>query len=183
MTREWEPNLAEGPMRIGVNLTGPEEMILSPAGENLPNPHRPFSQIQDLSALMCDAEDAMIANDNSFSFAWRRYPINDEQVQPSMRRHRLPVGLRLNGELEARYNGSYLMIEECCVGRVAPLPGGAPIAARCRWQRLMDAGVLRPSQTSAMEISQAQVIQQLADERFLRPKPPLGVSLEKTLRI
>ena len=75
--------------------------------------HRPLSTAQDLAAILCHAEDRVIANDYTFSFAGQRYQIGREQVQAGMRRQRLRVELRLDGELKARYQGRYLMIEEC----------------------------------------------------------------------
>ena len=75
--------------------------------------HRPLSTTQDLAAILCHAEERVIANDYTFSFAGQRYQIGREQVQAGMRRQRLRVELRLDGELKARYQGRYLMIEEC----------------------------------------------------------------------
>jgi hypothetical protein len=83
-----------------------------------PNQHRPLSETQDLAAILCHAEDRVIANDYTFSFAGQRHQIQRhqiqrEQVQAGMRRHRLRVELRLDGELKARYQGNYLTIEQC----------------------------------------------------------------------
>jgi hypothetical protein len=90
--------------------------------KDFPNQHRPLSEIQDLAAILCHAEDRIIANDYTFSFAGRRYQIQREQVQAGMRRQRLRVELRLDGELRARYQERYLMIEECGARIVTPVP-------------------------------------------------------------
>ena len=81
--------------------------------KDFPNQHRPLNETQDLAAILCHAEDRVIANDYTFSFAGQRYLIQREQVQAGMRRQRLRVELRLDGELKARYQGRYLVIGEC----------------------------------------------------------------------
>ena len=81
--------------------------------KDFPDQHRPLGEIQDLAAILCHAEDRIIANDYTFSFAGRRHQIGREQVQAGMRRQRLRVELRLDGELRARYQGRYLTIGEC----------------------------------------------------------------------
>jgi len=81
--------------------------------KDFPDQHRPMGEIQDLAAILCHAEDRIIANDYTFSFAGRRHQIGREQVQAGMRRQRLRVELRLDGQLRARYQGRYLTIGEC----------------------------------------------------------------------
>jgi len=94
--------------------------------QDYPDQHRPLSETQDLAAILCHVEDRVIANDHTFSFAGQRHRIQREQVRAGMRRQRLRVELRLNGELKARYQGSYLGIEQCGP-RVAESP---PMAAK-----------------------------------------------------
>jgi len=81
--------------------------------KDFPDQHRPLSQTLDLAAILCHAEDRVITNDYTFSFAGRRFQIGREQVQAGMRRQRLRVELRLDGELKACYQGNYLAIEQC----------------------------------------------------------------------
>jgi hypothetical protein len=81
--------------------------------KDYPDQHRPLSEAQDLAAILCHVEDRVIANDYTFTFAGKRHQIQREQVQAGMRRQRLRVELRLDGELKARYQGSYLTIQEC----------------------------------------------------------------------
>jgi DNA-binding Lrp family transcriptional regulator len=88
--------------------------------KDFPNQHRLLSPTQDLAAILCHAEDRVIAGDYTFSFAGHRYQIHREQV--GMRRQRLRVELRLDGELRARYQGNYLAIEECGLRPAAPPP-------------------------------------------------------------
>ena len=65
-----------------------------------------------------------------------------------MRRQRLRVELRLDGELKARYQGRYLLIEPRAVRPPCPRPtaGGAqttPQDGKCpAGQRHLDAGLL-----------------------------------------
>lgn len=89
--------------------------------KDFPNLHRPVTEALDLAAILCHAEDRVIGNDYTFSFAGRRYQILREQVQAGMRRERLRVELRLDGELKARYQGRYLAIEPCGARVAAPL--------------------------------------------------------------
>ena len=90
--------------------------------KDYPDQHRALSEAQDLAAILCHAEDRVIANDYTFSFAGQRHQIQREQVQAGMRRQRLRVELRLDGELKARYQGNYLTIEECGPRAATPPP-------------------------------------------------------------
>lgn len=89
--------------------------------KDFPNLHRPVTEALDLAAILCHAEDRVIGNDYTFSFSGQRYQILREQVQAGMRRERLRVELRLDGELKARYQGRYLAIEPCGARVAAPL--------------------------------------------------------------
>ncbi len=83
-----------------------------------PNQHRPLTPYLDLAAILCHVEQRVIGNDYTFAFAGRRYQIARQQAQAGMRRQRLRVELRLDGDLKACYQGRYLDIGEC----------GAPVA-------------------------------------------------------
>jgi hypothetical protein len=80
---------------------------------DFPNQHRPLTPQLDLAAILCHVEERVIGNDYTFSFAGRRYQILRSQAQAGMRRQRVRVELRLDGELKARYEGRYLEIAEC----------------------------------------------------------------------
>lgn len=88
------------------------ERFARPLAE-VPNHHRPLTPQLDLGAILCHVEQRVIGNDYTFSFAGRRYQIVPEQVQAGMRRRRLRVELRLDGELKARYQEQYLNIRPC----------------------------------------------------------------------
>jgi transposase len=77
------------------------------------NQHRPLTAQLDLAAILCHVEERVIGNDYTFSFAGHRYQIERAAVQAGMRRQRLRVELRLDGELKARYQGAYVTIQEC----------------------------------------------------------------------
>ncbi len=85
------------------------------------NQHRALTEAQDLAAILCHAENRVIANDYTFSFSGQRYQIQREQTQAAMRRQSLRVELRLDGELKARYQGSYLGIDACGARVAAPV--------------------------------------------------------------
>jgi hypothetical protein len=80
---------------------------------DFPNHHRALTPQLDLGAILCHVEERVIGNDYTFSFAGHRYQIPRSQVQAGMRRQRVRVELRLDGELRARYEGRYLEIVEC----------------------------------------------------------------------
>lgn len=80
---------------------------------DFPNQHRALTPQLELAAILSHVEERMIGNDYTFSFAGRRYQIARAEAQAGMRRQRLRVELRLDGELKARYQGRYLKIEEC----------------------------------------------------------------------
>ena len=80
---------------------------------DFPNHHRPLTPQLNLEAILSHVEERVIGNDYTFSFAGRRYQIQRADVQAGMRRQRLRVELRLDGELQACYQGHYLAIAEC----------------------------------------------------------------------
>ncbi len=88
--------------------------------DDFPNHHRALTPQLDLRAILCHVEERVIGNDYTFSFAGRRYQIQRAQAQAGMRRQRVRVELRLDGDLKARYQGRYVEIGEC---------GARPIAA------------------------------------------------------
>jgi hypothetical protein len=90
--------------------------------EEFPNHHRSLNEQLDLAAILCHVEERVIGNDYTFSFAGRRYQILRGAVQAGMRRQRLRIELRLDGELEARFQGSYLDIAECGARPIPPQP-------------------------------------------------------------
>jgi transposase len=77
------------------------------------NLHRALSEHQQLATILCHVEPRVIANDYTFSFVGQRYQIAQEDAQAGMRHQRLRVELRLDGELQACYQGRYLTIAEC----------------------------------------------------------------------
>ena len=125
---------------------------------DFPNQHRPVSEHLDLAAILSHVEERVIGNDYTFSFAGRRYQIVREQVQAGMRRQRLRLELRLNGELKARYQGCYLGIAECG----ARPAEGIPPAVRKTVRKDHNAG----GKSAWMK------------GFFDRPSPPLWMSLE-----
>jgi transposase len=86
------------------------------------NQHRSLTPQLDLAAILCHVEERVIGNDYTFSFAGHRYQIARGEAQAGMRRQRVRVELRLDGELKARYEGRYLQIGECGVRPAAPVP-------------------------------------------------------------
>jgi hypothetical protein len=80
---------------------------------DFPNHHRPLTQQLNLAAILSHVEERVIGNDYTFSFAGRRYQIQRVDVQAGMRRQRVRVEVRLDGELKACYQGRYLAITEC----------------------------------------------------------------------
>ena len=125
----------------------------------------------DLAAILCHVEERVIGNDYTFSFAGRRYQIAREQSQAGMRRQRLRVELRLDGELKARYQGRYLNIAECGARVAAPEPRSRkPVAQGSQRgrQEHLDAGLLRPSQSSAVEADRRVNVKPFGSRAILR---------------
>jgi hypothetical protein len=98
--------------------------------KDFPDLHRPLTEAQNLAAILCHAENRVIGNDYTFSFSGQRYQIEREQVQAGMRRQRLRVELRLDGEIKARYQGCYLTIQSCGPRMPAPPPAVTAKAPR-----------------------------------------------------
>jgi hypothetical protein len=89
---------------------------------DFPNLHRALTPQLELAAILCHVEERVIGNDYTFSFAGHRYQIARAEAQAGMRRQRLRVELRLDGELKVRYQDRYLNIEECGVKVVVSEP-------------------------------------------------------------
>jgi hypothetical protein len=86
--------------------------------------HRPLTPEIDLAASLRHVEQRVISNDDTFSFAGRRYQIARPEIQAGMRRQNLRVELRLDGTLKARYQGRYGEVAEC--GAKVPLQPAPP---------------------------------------------------------
>ena len=86
---------------------------------DFPDQHRELTPQLDPAAILSHVEERVIGNDYTFSFAAHRYQIARPEAQAGMRRQRLRVELRLDGELRARYQGRYLQIGECGAREVA----------------------------------------------------------------
>jgi hypothetical protein len=90
--------------------------------------HRSMSKEINLAASLSHVEQRVIGNDYTFSFAGRRYQIARAVVQAGMKGRSVRVELRLDGTLQARYEGRYLDIFEC-----GEKPAAVPVApARAR---------------------------------------------------
>jgi hypothetical protein len=89
---------------------------------DFPNQHRALTPQLELTAILCHVEDRVIGNDYTFSFASRRYQIVRSAVQAGMRRQRLRVELRLDGELKAKYQDHYVEVSECGMRDFASAP-------------------------------------------------------------
>ena len=124
--------------------------------EDFPNHHRPLTEQLDLAAILCHVEARVIGNDYTFSFAGRRYQIARGEIQAGMRRQRLRVELRLDGELKARYQGRYVDIAAC---------GARPVS--------------RPPQRKPARKDHNRRRTESVDARFLdRPSPPLWKAVD-----
>jgi transposase len=87
-----------------------------------PNQHRALTPQLELAAILCHLEERVIANDYTFSFAGRQFQIARQDAQAGMRRQRVRVELRLDGELHARYQGRYLSISRLGSGEPTEQP-------------------------------------------------------------
>jgi transposase len=90
------------------------EHFASPVAD-FANHHRALTPQLNLEAILSHVEERVIGNDYTFCFAGRRYQIQRADVQAGMRRQRLRVELRLDGELKVCHQGRYLAIGECGV--------------------------------------------------------------------
>src|ERR1022692_81834 len=132
------------------------DRFASPVAD-FPNHHRPLTPQLNLDAILSHVEERVIGNDYTFSFAGHRYQIQRADVQAGMRRQRLRVELRLDGELKASYQGHYLAIQEC----------GARVEA------------LQPKVSNpARKDHNAGGRSQWMDGFFSRPSPPLWTLIE-----
>jgi len=90
--------------------------------QEFPNQHRALPEQCELAAILCHVAQRVVGNDYTFSFAGQRYQIAREDAQAGMRHQRLRLELRLNGELQARYQGRYLNLAECGARVATPEP-------------------------------------------------------------
>jgi transposase len=97
---------------------------------DFPNHHRALTPEMNLAAILCHVEQRVIGNDYTFAFAGRRYQVARADVQAGMRHQYLRLEVRLDGELQARYEGRYLDIHECGVRPPAAVPATPSKPAR-----------------------------------------------------
>jgi hypothetical protein len=97
------------------------ERFARPVAE-FPNHHRALTPHLDLAAILSHVEERVIGNDYTFSLAGRCFQIARPDVQVGMRRQRVRVELRLDGEIHARYQGRYVQISRCGPRRQEPEP-------------------------------------------------------------
>jgi hypothetical protein len=121
-----------------------------------PNQHRALTPHLELAAILCHVEQRVVSNGYTFSFGGRQFQIERSEAQAGMRRQRLRVELRLDGEVHARYQGRYLKI-----GRLGPAEPVEETAPRKPPRRDHNAG----GKSSWM------------DGFFDQPAPPLWRSL------
>jgi transposase len=84
--------------------------------------HRPLTPHIDLAASLSHVEHPMVYNDYTFCFAGCKYQIAREAAVVGMKRQRIRIELRLDGSIQARYEGKYVSISECVAGAQIQLP-------------------------------------------------------------
>jgi hypothetical protein len=116
------------------------ERAVREASEGIADLHRPLTPQIDLAASLSHVEHPMIYNDYTFSFAGRKYQMVREAVVAGMKRQRIRVELRLDGSIQARYEGKYVSIKECIAGaetqpsvRKTPVRKEHNAGGRSRW--------------------------------------------------
>ena len=87
--------------------------------------HRPLGKQHDLAASLSQVEEHVIGNDYTIRHDTKVFQIAREHVRPGMRRARVRVEARRNGEVAARFEGQYLQIAQR-----EPAPKAAVTAAR-----------------------------------------------------
>jgi len=93
--------------------------------KGIPDLHRPLTPQIDLAASLSHVEQRVIGSDLTFAFAGRRYRIDRQEAQAGMKGQSLRVELRLDGTLQARYQGRYLNVAECGE-KMEPKPKAPP---------------------------------------------------------
>jgi hypothetical protein len=93
--------------------------------KGIPDLHRPLTPQIDLAASLSHVEQRVIGSDLTFAFAGRRYRIDRQDAQAGMKGQSLRVELRLDGTLQARYQGRYLNVAECGE-KMEPKPKAPP---------------------------------------------------------
>ena len=84
--------------------------------------HRPLTPQIDWASALSHVESRVIANDDTISFAGRRFQIARQDATAGMKRRHARVELRLDGSLKARYEGHYREIAACGEKTAAPPP-------------------------------------------------------------
>lgn len=68
--------------------------------------HKPLRKDQNLGSILSYVEDRTVANDYTISWLGQHYQIPLEKARPRLRKARVRVEQRLNGQLLAHYEGS-----------------------------------------------------------------------------
>jgi transposase len=88
-----------------------QHLVVAPA--NPSDAHRPLDKACDLNAVLSVVETRQVTSDYTIRFEGRIYRIGRDHVRPGLRGGHVRVEARLDGTIHARFQESYLAIEEC----------------------------------------------------------------------
>jgi len=121
--------------------------------------HRPLATTHDLDAILSHVEQRVVTNDYTIRYQGRILQIERKQIRPRMRRARVRVEARANGEVAVRFERQYLQIaERQPAPRAAPKP--RPVAL-----------------TGSSKAHNAGGKSKWMKDFLKRPSPPLGKAI------
>ena len=158
-------------MRFWKRSTGRSGMSLRPAGEGFPRSASPLERAQDLAAILCHAEERVIGNDYTFSFAGQ--PLSDPAgTGPGGHAAPAPAGGTSAGRDVERLAIRAVIWRSKSAARAPSrltrtVAQTAAQGSQCRRQERLDAGLLRPPRSSAVECDRRLKINPFGRRAFL----------------
>ena len=88
-----------------------ERFTVRPASEV--DAHRPLGQPYELASILSHVEQRVIGQDYTMRYAGRLYQVVREQIQPGLKKQRVRVEQRLDGQLVVQWGGKPLRVAVC----------------------------------------------------------------------
>ncbi len=84
--------------------------------------HRPLSKQDNLAAILAHVQTRLVGNDYTISYQGQLYRLTPKSIPTGLRRARVRVERRLDGELAVRFREQYLPIQPCSVAEKVSQP-------------------------------------------------------------
>jgi transposase len=103
------------------------EQTLTVEPANRSDAHRPLGKEHDLAAILSHVELRQVTNDYTLRYSGKLYQIDRKDIQVGLRKAKVRVEERLDGNIAVRFQGKYVRVRRCAspVSQLPPPKEGA----------------------------------------------------------